>query len=831
MSTRRSSAWRLFPALAVLALLALALSGLSERWSGPDLPFRLRRLQVVPHDPAGPSLAPLRAGDRLIAVNGRILRRDGSALGALAGALRQGPAWVQVERGGVRQELRLRRQAPEPVRRLGWTLRTLAAALIFLTGYWVQWRRRDPLARLFFVLTLLIGSLLALDPRLGPGLPARLLEWKGDLFALMLPPVWLHFIVLFPERRARPLWLRLLVFLPPVALGLLVGVAILQDLPMTRPSSPARELQTVGNLLSLLLLLLGLGVLVLKAFRRKYRREQRRLRLVLLAATLGLLPLVAFHLLHLLLPGRRLGLADWTPLFLTLLPVSFALGMLGPDLPALQRRATLLRRYLLSGALLLLLFGALRLALHALRPEHEGLGEAVFLDVLALVLAMPLHPPLLRRLNQRDRRVDGNPFVDCLRWLAPPRYFTDRPEMSRALLPRLGWDADAAWALWLERESPNRWQVRERWQREGGPAHSITVPEPGVAMTLPAGLERSLLGKRFFLAAEQWDPYWARSLLGEEALPYCKARDWALLLCLAADSEQPALLVLGPACSSGLYDANVVEGLQTLVAPLELHLRNLALLARAARDEQLRSEMDLARKIQLSLLPRNTPSLGGVELAGRMRTSSDVGGDYYDYLELDGRRLGLALGDATGHGVPAAMLISSVALAFHTQAAEGQRPATVLGAMSQSLGRLITDRSRSRGAFAGFFYALLDRDTSLLRFCNAGMPSPWLLRGSGRLERLQRGGQLLGVNDGRPYLQGTLRIHPGDLLFLRSDGLEEQQDAHAVPYGESRLADWLRSRKDLPLEALSDQLLEELDRFGGGVLHDDISFVFMRLSA
>ena len=106
MSTRRSSAWRLFPALAVLALLALALSGLSERWSGPDLPFRLRRLQVVPHDPAGPSLAPLRAGDRLIAVNGRILRRDGSALGALAGALRQGPAWVQVERGGVRQELR-----------------------------------------------------------------------------------------------------------------------------------------------------------------------------------------------------------------------------------------------------------------------------------------------------------------------------------------------------------------------------------------------------------------------------------------------------------------------------------------------------------------------------------------------------------------------------------------------------------------------------------------------------------------------------------------------------------------------------------------------------
>lgn len=831
MASSRLHLRRAAPALAVSALLLLSLAGLWERWEGPEVPFRLRRLRVIPHTPSPAAECPLQEGDRLNAVNGVLLERDAQASVLLAEAARRGPVVVEVYRGEERRLETLRLAPPEAGRRFALVLATLAASLTFLIGFWVQARRRDPLARLFFLLTLLIGSLFARDPRLAPGPWATLLEWKGDLFALLLPPVWLHFILSFPERRSRPLALRVLIYLPPLALALLSGLALLGGLSPRVEGSPIRLLQDISALVSGLLLLLGLTVLIVKAFRRKHRRERRRIRLVLIAALFGLLPLVVFQLLHQAIPGRRLGLADWTPLFLTLLPLSFGLGMLGPDLPGLYRRAARLRRLLFTGSLLALLFLLVRLGLHLLRPGADGTLEDLSLDALALVLALPFVMPLRRRLLRRGQERGESSFLDSLRWLAPPRYFTARRELSLALLPRVGWEAEAAWVLWLEREAGGTWRVEDRWEGEGGPATSITVPQVGSLLTLPTGLEEALLGTRSLLAAEQWDPYWASSLLGPAALPFCKERDWALLLCLGADSDRPALLVLGPARRSSLYDAGVIEGLQRLVAPLELHLRNLSLLALASRQERLRSEMELARNIQLSLLPRQTPDLQGLEFAHRMLTSSEVGGDYYDFFQLDGARLGLALGDATGHGVPAAMLISSVALAFRTQAAGGEAPAPVLAAMSRSLGRLIADRARGPGVFAGFFYAQLERENTLLRYCNAGMPAPWLLRRSGRLERLRRGGQLLGVESDQAYLQGQLRLESGDLLFLRSDGLEEQQNPHQEPFGEERLAAWLRERKDGDLEVLADCLLEELAHFGGGEQSDDISFVFMRIAS
>jgi serine phosphatase RsbU (regulator of sigma subunit) len=811
------------------ALLLLALTGLAERWTGPDLPFRLRHLSPIPHQEASTtSMTPLRPGDRLLAIEGVMLRRDPSATGRLVAAARRGPVLISFEREGQFFEDLFHARPPTLERRFGWLLRTLAALLIFLTGFWVYRRRQDPLSRLFFILTLLMGSLFTLDPRLAPGLPARLLELKGDLFGLFLPSVWLHFLILFPERRSRPLWLRALIYAPPIILALPTSVALLQDISLFGGPEFAIQLQSVAGVVSALFLLIGLVVLAVKASRRKRRREQRRIRLVLLASLLGILPLSAFSILHQLLPGQRLGLAAWTPLLLTLLPLSFAHGILGPDLPALNRRARHLRRIIQTGALLTLVFLAARLALHGLRGAR-GAVEDLFLDAVALTVALILLPTLRKRLFHRPGDREENPYRETQKWLAPPRYFTSRRELGRALIPRIGWDARASWVLWLELEEQGVWAVRDRWQREGGPAQSITVPPAGSAFSLPTGLETALRGQRAFLAAEQWDPYWASSMLGADALPYCKERDWALLLCLARESEQPALIVFGPTIEGALYDANSIEGLGSLMSPLELHLRNLALVRTAARQEQLRSEMELARSIQMSLLPRETPDLAGIELACRIQTSSEVGGDYYDFLELDRGKLGLALGDATGHGVPAALLISTVASAFHTQAAGGQNPGGVIEAMNRSLFHLVSDRSLQRGAFAGFVYALFDREASLLHYCNGGMPSPWLLRADGRIERLHRGGHLLGFAEHHHYQEGVLRLSAGDLLFFRSDGVEDIENGNGEEFGEQRLLDWLQKRQELDLEGLSDQLLASLKTYSSGELNDDISFMFMRL--
>jgi len=212
-----------------------------------------------------------------------------------------------------------------------------------------------------------------------------------------------------------------------------------------------------------------------------------------------------------------------------------------------------------------------------------------------------------------------------------------------------------------------------------------------------------------------------------------------------------------------------------------------------------------------------------------MRPSSEVGGDYFDLLPMDNGRLGLALGDATGHGIPAALLISSVALAFQAQAAPEAMPEAVLAGMNRALCAFM-GRQGTGGLIAGFVYGLFDRASATLHYSNAGMPHPWLLRAGGALERLDRGGMPLGLAAGQHYQRGLLRLHPGDLLFLRSDGLADQCDPRGEAYGEKKLLEWIASSHGMALEERADRLVEELLGYGQGQQHDDICFIFMHLN-
>ena len=814
-----------------LALL-LALSGLVERWTGADLPFRLRHLRVIANQSSAPEqIAPLAPGDRLLAVAGDAPHRDHPAMSRIASLARRGPVSLAVERDGSRRKLSLAPSPPGPLRRLGWTLRTLGALLVILMGAMVHYRRRDPLGNAFLLLTLLVGSLFALHPRLGEAPWRQLMEWEADMVGLLLAPLLLHFLILFPEQRPRRRWLPWLLYLPAGILGAVDTVAIIADAPY---GGWPMALQGLALVHSGLFLMAGLAVLVLKAVRRKHRRERHRLRLVLLGAALGLLPLAVFQFLHEAMPGRRLLLADWTPLFLTFPPLSFALGILGRDLQALHRLARRALALLVSGGALVAAFLTTRLLLFQALGASSHVAEEMFLDLVALAAGLTAFQLLKRRLR-RAGGASGDPFLDSRRWLAPPRYFRSRDELQRSLLPRLGWDSGAAWIISLEPDGAGAWTVREGWRREGGPPQSLPLPPIGTPYHLPAGLESALLaGSRRLLAVEQWDPYWAETIMGPEALPFCHERDWNLLAAVRGEGEQPPLiLVLGPVAEGTLYPASVLDGLEGLLPTLELLLRNLGLLEQATHEEQLRTELDLARSIQQRLLPQAPPALPGLAITGRVLSSSEVGGDYFDWLELPGQRVGLALGDASGHGIPAALLISSVALAFRSEAAGGAPPERVLTAMNAGLASLAAGSDEPARVFSCFVYVLYDPSSGTLRYCNAGMPSPWLFRGDGsRIERLDRGGRPLGLDPTTRYRSGVLRGRPGDLLFLRSDGLEDQEDAAEIPYGSRRLQEFLELQREQAgsVDLLAEALMAELLAYAGGRSRDDISFVIMRLS-
>jgi serine phosphatase RsbU (regulator of sigma subunit) len=208
------------------------------------------------------------------------------------------------------------------------------------------------------------------------------------------------------------------------------------------------------------------------------------------------------------------------------------------------------------------------------------------------------------------------------------------------------------------------------------------------------------------------------------------------------------------------------------------------LLQREMREqERLEREMQLAREIQRAFLPQTVPDLPGWDLKVRWRTAREVGGDFYDYFELPGNRLGLVIADVADKGMPAALFMTLVRTLVRATVKEIDSPADVL----ERANDIIVPDAPS-GMFVTIFYAVLDLDTGELEFANAGHNLPVVLRGrTCRLELLRGGGMALGVEEGNRIQRWKTRLEPGDHLVLYTDGVTEAFSPLGEPFGEARL--------------------------------------------
>jgi sigma-B regulation protein RsbU (phosphoserine phosphatase) len=231
----------------------------------------------------------------------------------------------------------------------------------------------------------------------------------------------------------------------------------------------------------------------------------------------------------------------------------------------------------------------------------------------------------------------------------------------------------------------------------------------------------------------------------------------------------------------------------------------------------------LAREIQLNLLPNTAPKHDKLELHGKMESSVEVGGDYYDFFEISPHRIGVAIGDVSGKGVPAAMLVSSLQAVFKNLARRDKmNPAQVI----EELNRYLCDNAKS-GQYATIFYGVFELDQSVFNFCNAGH-CPTLLIKTHYADRLGEGGLVLGIEPGHRYEEGRVRLDPGDILCFYTDGVTEQSGAKGQQYGEQRLIDFLRANRNLPLPALQDSLFASVLAFGSGRQDDDVTVIIAR---
>ena len=240
-----------------------------------------------------------------------------------------------------------------------------------------------------------------------------------------------------------------------------------------------------------------------------------------------------------------------------------------------------------------------------------------------------------------------------------------------------------------------------------------------------------------------------------------------------------------------------------------------------ARVEQ---ELQVARRIQHALLPKALPELQGWEIAHHYRPAREVGGDFYDFLELPDGRLGLVVGDATGHGVPAALMMANTQSVLRAVAQRGSpEPGRMLAEVNEVLWAYIPP-----SMFVTCFYGVLDSESGRFRYANAGHNLPYC-RQEDLVIELRATGMPLGLMPGMSYEEKEAMLLPGESILLYSDGLVEAHNPEFEMFGSPRLQSLITEHVTGPKD-LTTLLLEELERFTGEgwEQEDDITLVALR---
>jgi serine phosphatase RsbU (regulator of sigma subunit)/putative methionine-R-sulfoxide reductase with GAF domain len=239
---------------------------------------------------------------------------------------------------------------------------------------------------------------------------------------------------------------------------------------------------------------------------------------------------------------------------------------------------------------------------------------------------------------------------------------------------------------------------------------------------------------------------------------------------------------------------------------------------------RLEKELAIARDIQLSFLPKGAPTVPGFELAGTALTHAEVGGDYFDFIPVSDSRLGLAIADVSGKGIPAGLLMAGFRMSLLAEI----RNDFAIRAVMRKVNTLLHE-STDRDKFVTAFYGVLDYKNRVLIFSNAGHNPPILARAQGPIELLVEGGVALGVLPDAVYEERPIALHPGDVLLLYTDGVTEAESPSGEQYGQWRLEQLVSSLRersaDEILEAVVDEVLEWVGERGQ---NDDLTLMVVK---
>jgi sigma-B regulation protein RsbU (phosphoserine phosphatase) len=648
------------------------------------------------------------------------------------------------------------------------------------------------------------------------------------VFFSIITPLFYIFFALFPEKsplERRAPWLK--------SVALAIGACLLfPGLSYGDAHLPSFVGRTIGEngeeylrrTLTYGLLVLGIISLLWNCISQETSAEARRKSRVLLAGTLfGVLPFVIEHMLIDFFGYRpRFWIDESLNILVLLYPLSFAYAIVKHrvlEIPALLRRSA---RYVLvqRGYFLLLFCGALLAIFLFTRffagffADHSQFGMALSAAFgVGLVWASG---PFVKRGTDRIDRAFFRSSYDARMVLQ------DLAEKIRSVADR------RELAALLEHHLTQAFHPQTLVIYFGGDNGELVA----TGRPVPAGLE--VLDKEITLLLDMslrgrtWDVPPVGDEERPENFPLAPLAPECLVPLVAHDARIMGLLVLGLPLSEEPYSREDKELLDSVAGQTAIALENMRLAEQIAnrmeQDRRAAHEIEIARDVQSRLFPQVMPALKTLEYAGSCVQARQVGGDYYDFLDLGASHVAFVLADISGKGIAGALLMANLQANLRSRTAAALED---LPRLLRSANQLFYENT-PEDRYATLFFAVYNDMTRELTYANCGHNPPLVLRVDGEVERLGSTATVIGLFPAWECTTKTIVLHPHDVLVIYTDGVTEANDAGGNEFGEARLQETVRKNLCRTPGELLGAIQEAVRKYSVGEQFDDLTLVVAR---
>ena len=793
--------------------------------------------------------AGLAKGDTPVSMDGHPLHGMGPMMSLLAKHRAGDLVRVTASRDGVpiSVSIRLAPASAKPLKASDWVLITflyyLTPWFCIVLGFAVAFLRpRDLLAWLLLLLMLSFKEI----PQ-GDAFMETALRWPAwlrpvavfDHFALATtwPLAMMLFGQYFPDRVWKGAWNRLALWFLGLPLAVTTLLYAFVNVPATENATALARLTGFLHRLEVPLVIVPMiatSTFFINTFRKmavaQNRDDKRRLKLLYLGTTIAVTPLFLLVVASVLFRKSMTTVPEWVLIpilgLLFLFPLTLAYVIVVEK--AMELRVVIrqgLQYWLARRGLRLLSLGVIViLFVLAFRIMFEpGMRRPQQLIVLAVTGAIVVR---LRRVAEWLRGwVDRRFFREAVN---VERVLNELSESVRSIVEVQPLLATVTKTISSTLHVP-RVAALLRQNGDFAPAHSVGfASDPQVKFSARGAMAERLSRSR---DAEHVSQVRLESWTGREMedRKQLEKLETELLLPLAVKDRLLGFLSLGPKLSEEPYSPTDVQLLQSVASQTGLALENTrlteAMATEVAQRERLNRELEIAREVQQRLFPQAGPVIAGLDYAGKCRPASSVGGDYYDFVSMCDGRLGIAIGDISGKGVPAALLMASLQASLRGLAIANP-PA--LSTLMENLNRLVFDASPSN-RYATFFYGVYNPVTREFMYVNGGHNPPMVFRGVDVL-RLEEGGPVIGLFGPAVYEQASIQLQPGDTMVLFTDGVSEAMNNADEEFDEPRLVESVRGGEGLDASGLIDRVMAVCDAFvAGAPQHDDMTLVVARV--